>query len=94
MQHRYIILNVERRSNNLTLANDIRNFGLCSWIEELYAKSMAVYTTFQSKAQGAKIGARIIDLVPTFLRNAITHPYLIGLVIGNGLSASKFLLFF
>lgn len=55
---------------------------------------MAAYTAFQSKAQGIYLWARIVDLVLTFLRNALAYAYLIGLVIGNGLSVSEFLLFF
>ena len=85
---------LDRRSSDLTVAKDIRIFGLRPWIDELYAKSMAAYTAFQNKAQGVYIWARIVDLVLTFLRNAIAYAYLIGLVIGNGLSVSEFLLFF
>lgn len=85
---------LDRRSSDLTAAKDIRIFGLRPWIDALYAKSMAAYTAFQNKAQGVYIWARIVDLVLTFLRNAIAYAYLIGLVIGNGLSVSDFLLFF
>ncbi len=85
---------LDRRSSDLTVAKDIRIFGLRPWIDELYVKGMAAYTTFQNKAQGVYIWARIVDLVLTFLRNAIAYAYLIGLVIGNGLSVSEFLLFF
>ena len=85
---------LDRRSSDLALAKDIRIFGLRSWIDELYAKSMAAYTAFQKKAQGVYIWARIVDLVLTFLRNAIAYAYLIGLVINDGLSVSEFLLFF
>lgn len=85
---------LDRRSSDLTVAKDIRIFGLRSWLDALYAKSMAAYTAFQSKAQGVYIWASIVDLLLTFLRNAIAYAYLIGLVIGNGLSVSEFLLFF
>lgn len=85
---------LDRLSSDFTVAKDIRIFGLRPWIDELYSKSMAAYTAFQSKAQGVYLWARIVDLVLTFLRNAIAYAYLIGLVIGNGLSVSEFLLFF
>lgn len=85
---------LDRTSTNLTAAKDIRIFGLRSWIDELYKKSMAAYTAFHRKAQSVYIWAGIVDLVLTFLRNAIAYAYLIGLVIGNGLSVSEFLLFF
>lgn len=85
---------LDRQSSDLTVAKDIRIFGLRSWLDDLYAKSMAAYTAFKRKEQGVYIWASITDLVLTFLRNAIAYAYLIGLVIGNGLSVSEFLLFF
>ena len=88
------IFYLDRRSSDLTVAKDIRIFGLRPWIDELYTKGLATYTAFHSRAQGVYIWARIVDLVLTFLRNAIAYAYLIGLVIGNGLSVSEFLLFF
>ncbi len=93
-EHTKQIYYLDRRSSDLTLAKDIRIFGLRSWINELYEKSMTAYTAFQSKAQGIYIWARIVDLVLTFLRNAIVYAYLIDLIINNGLSVSEFLLFF
>lgn len=83
-----------RQSSDLTVAKDIRIFGLRSWLDDLYAKSMAAYTAFKRKEQGVYIWASVTDLVLTFLRNAIAYAYFIGLVIGNGLSVSEFLLFF
>lgn len=85
---------LDRQSSDLTVAKDIRIFGLRSWLDDLYAKSMASYTAFKRKEQGVYIWASVTDLVLTFLRNAIAYAYLIGLVIGNGLSVSEFLLFF
>ncbi len=85
---------LDRQSSDLTVAKDIRIFGLRSWLDNLYSKSMAAYTAFKRKEQGVYIWASVTDLVLTFLRNAIAYAYLIGLVIGNGLSVSEFLLFF
>ncbi|MBR2370772.1 MAG: ABC transporter ATP-binding protein [Clostridia bacterium] len=94
VEHVTHLFYLDRRSSGLDVAKDIRIFGLRSWINELYEKGMVAYTAFQSKAQGVYIWARIVDLVLTFLRNAIAYAYLIGLVIGNELSVSQFLLFF
>lgn len=85
---------LDHRSSDFSIAKDIRIFGLRSWIDELYAKSMTAYTAFQSKAQCVYLWARIVDLVLTFFRNAIAYAYLIGLVIDDGISVSEFLLFF
>ena len=85
---------LDRRVSDFSAAKDIRIFGLRPWFNEVYNKVVATYTAFHQKAQGVYIWARIVDLVLTFLRNAIAYAYLIGLVIGNGLSVSEFLLFF
>ena len=85
---------LDRRVSDFSAAKDIRIFGLRPWLNEVYNKVVATYTAFHQKAQGIYVWARIVDLVLTFLRNAIAYAYLIGLVIGNGLSVSDFLLFF
>jgi ATP-binding cassette subfamily B protein len=85
---------LDRASRELTLAKDIRIFGLRPWIDELYAKSMASLMAFHKKAQGISVWAGITDLVLTFFRNAIAYAYLISLVLKNGLSVSEFLLYF
>lgn len=93
-EHIKHVFYLDRCSRNFMLAKDIRIFGLRSWIDELYSKSMSSYTAFLSKAQGFYLWSRVVDLVLTFFRNAIAYAYLIHLVIGNGLSVSEFLLFF
>ena len=85
---------LDRRVSDFSAAKDIRIFGLRPWLNEVYNKVVATYTAFHQKAQGVYIWARIVDLVLTFLRNAIAYAYLIGLVIENGISVSDFLLFF
>ncbi len=82
------------RVEDLTVAKDIRIFGLRPWIEELYEKAMNCYTAFHKKAQGVYIWSPIADLVFTFLRNAIAYAFLILLVIRDGLGVSEFLLYF
>ncbi len=85
---------LDQCSKDLTAAKDIRIFGMRSWIEDLYAKSIAAYTAFQSRAQSVYIWGGIVDLVLTFFRNALAYAYLIGLVICGELGVSDFLLFF
>ncbi len=75
-------------------AKDIKIFGLKPWLTELYDKALSTYVAFQKKAEGVYIWAKIVDLVMTFLRNAIAYAYLINLVLNNGLSISEFLLVF
>lgn len=81
-------------SRDFETAKDIRIFGLRSWLNELYQKALDSCTAFHKKAQSVYIWAGIVDLILTFLRNAIAYAYLIGLVIGGGLGVAEFLLFF
>lgn len=85
---------ISGRANDLTAAKDIRIFGLRPWLEEVYGKAKEAYIAFQQKAQGIYTWAKIADLILTFLRNGVAYAYLIGLVIGNGLEVSEFLLYF
>lgn len=85
---------LDQCAGSLEPAKDIRIFNLRPWMNELYAKSMAAYTAFQRRAQGVYVWAKIVDLLLAFLRNALAYAYLIGLVIGKGLSVSDFLLYF
>lgn len=79
---------------DLSAAKDIRIFGLRHWLEELYGKAISGYTAFHKKAQGVYIWSPIVDLVLTFLRNAVAYAYLISLVIRGGLGVAEFLLYF
>lgn len=85
---------ISERARNFGASKDIRIFGLRPWLDDLHKKAMDAYTAFQNKAQSIYIWGKIADLVLTFLRNAIAYAYLIGLVIGNGMSVAEFLLFF
>lgn len=85
---------LDRSASDLTLAKDIRIFGLRSWIDELYGKGMAAYTAFQRKAEGIYLWAKVVDLILAFLRNGIAYVYLIGSVIRNEINVSEFLLYF
>lgn len=89
-QMNYLVMCAE----DLSAAKDIRIFGLRSWLEELYGKAMSGYTAFHKKVEGVYIWSPIIDLVLTFLRNAVAYAYLISLVIQGGLGAAEFLLYF
>ena len=86
--------NISACARDLGAAKDIRIFGLRPWLEDLYGKAMDAYTAFQSKAQSVYIMAKIVDLVLTFLRNAVAYAFLIGLVLQNGLGVAEFLLYF
>jgi len=85
---------VAQQVRDFETAKDIRIFGLRPWLSELYGKALDAYIAFQRRAEGVYIWARIVDLLLTFLRNAVAYAYLIGLVLGNGLTVADFLLYF
>jgi ATP-binding cassette subfamily B protein len=85
---------LSQKSADMTLAKDIRIFGMHTWLNDLYCKTLRLYQAFQTKAQKVYIWSNIIDIVLTLLRNGIAYAYLIHMTLQNGLSASQFLLYF
>lgn len=82
------------KSRSTAAAKDIRIFGLRSWIEELYGKTMNAYMAYQYKVQNVYFKVAVLDLLLTFLRNGIAYAYLIQQVLQSGLGVSEFLLYF
>lgn len=85
---------IRRCAKDYSAAKDIRIFGIKPWYEEIYAKTLKVYTAFFHKAQTAETWARVTDLILAVLRNGIAYVYLIALVLSGELTASEFLLYF
>lgn len=81
-------------SENIKLAKDIRIFGMKSWLEEVYQKTMRLYEAFIRRGEKVYIWTNVIDLSLTFLRNGVVYVYLIGATIRQGMPASEFLLYF
>lgn len=81
-------------SMDRVFSKDIRLFGLKVWIEDLYACSRRAHVAFLGRQEMVGFGANVVDMVMTFLRNAIAYVYLIKLTLDQGLPASQFLLYF
>ena len=81
-------------SKSIDFAKDIRIFGLRSWLTDLYDKSMDALQAYNHKVSRVYFWARVIDILLTFLKNAIAYIYLIGLVLNNEISIAEFLLYF
>lgn len=75
-------------------SKDIRLFGLKAWIEDLYACTRRSQVAFLGRQELVGFGANVIDLLMTFLRNAIAYAYLVKIALDEGLPASQFLLYF
>ena len=85
---------IQKTSSAINFSKDIRIFGLTSWLNELYDKSLKTLHAFTNKVTKAYFWARFSDLILAFLRNAIAYAYLISLVINNKISVAEFLLYF
>ncbi len=82
------------RAGDKPTAKDIRIFGLGTWLTRLYDDAFAAADAFRAKAEGVYTWGKVVNLVLTFLRNGVAYAYLIGLVLGDGLSVAEFLLYF
>lgn len=75
-------------------SKDVRIFGLKAWLDDLYGCAKRAYDAMLSKQEFVYFWANVIDMVMTFLRNAIAYYFLIKITLEQGLSASQFLLYF
>ena len=83
-----------KTEDELGAAKDIRIFGLRGWLEELYAKTMKVYVAYRSRIMNVFLGVGVLDVVLTFVRNAVAYMYLIVLVVNGKIDIATFLLLF
>ncbi len=75
-------------------SKDIRVFGLKAWLDDLYGCAKRAYDAVLCKQEFVYFWANVIDMVMTFLRNAIAYYCLIKITLEQGLPASQFLLYF
>lgn len=85
---------IMNRSSNHIDAKDIRIFNMKAWLNELHEKAFRLYRDFKYKEQRKYLGADLIDLLLSLLRNGIAYIYLINLVISQGLGPATFVLLF
>ncbi len=85
---------IQGREGDHYAAKDIRIFGLGNWLEELYTDALEAFRAFQFRAQKVYLLSNIAGLLLTFFKNGFAYAFLIMQVVGDGLSASQFLLYF
>lgn len=81
-------------SQDIRAAKDIRIFGMKPWLDDLGNAALRAYHHFIHRAQRVYLGADVIDILLTLLRNGVAYAYLISLTLRQGLSAAQFLLYF
>lgn len=90
-RHMRYSCNIEGR---IEFAKDIRLFGMQSWLDEIFEKTLRAYDAFIMRGQYRHMLGNALDAIMTLLRNGIAYAYLIAQTIEGNLSAAEFLLYF
>ncbi len=85
---------VNRTSESVTMAKDIRIFGLQGWLRDIHSRTLHLYDAFRRQEGKVQILWGIVDVLMSVARNGIAYWYLITLTLQEGMSASQFLLYF
>ena len=85
---------VRSKAEAVTLAKDIRIFGLQNWLNELHTQIHDVYKDFRIRCEKKMLLADLTEVVLSIARNGIAYVYLLRLTLKEGLSVSEFLLYF
>lgn len=83
-----------QKSEDVSLAKDIRIFGMRPWLEDVYSSTLRLFEAFIAHRERIYIWSNIVDVLLSLLRNGIAYFYLITMTINAELSASEFLLYF
>ncbi len=85
---------VRDTAESITIAKDIRIFGLQGWLNDLYTSVHDVYLAFRLRAEKIRLLAALTEAGLTMARNGIAYAYLIQMALQENLSAAQFLLYF
>lgn len=85
---------IREKTESVTLAKDIRIFGLAPWLNSVYESVLNLYEAFIRHRERIYIWSCVADVTLGLLRNGIAYGYLIRLVLNGEISASGFLLYF
>ena len=85
---------IRERAESVTLAKDIRIFGLAPWLNSIHESILNLYEAFVRRREKIHLWSCVMDVIFGLLRNGIAYGYLIRLVLNGEISASGFLLYF
>ena len=85
---------IRNKAESVTLAKDIRIFGLQPWLNELVTSIHNAYLDFRYKVERKAFLADLTEAVLTMARNGIAYVYLLHMVLREGLGVPEFLLYF
>ena len=87
-------LYIRGKAESVTLAKDIRIFGLQNWLNEVNIRIHNVYKDFLIRCEKKFLLRDAADAILTMARNGIAYVYLIRMALNEGLSVAEFLLYF
>ena len=85
---------VRTMGSELSMAKDIRLFGMVTWIKDVFDANLQLSYSFYRKAHARQFIADLVGAVASFVREGIAYAYLIWLVLGGDLSVEGFVLMF
>lgn len=85
---------IRGKAESITLAKDIRIFGLQNWLNHINADIHDIYKAFRIKVEKKMLLAELTEVVLSIARNGIAYVYLIHMTLEENLSVSEFLLYF
>ena len=87
---RYVI----DRSKDITLAKDIRIFGLAPWLKSLYGQYRAELQDYLRRLTAVALREDMLNVLLALLRNGAAYGWLVWLAVHGELSAAEFVLYF
>jgi len=92
-EHRNQLRYVLNSAESITLAKDIRIFGMDSWLKEIWKNAWKKYKYITIQKEKWFFLAYVQESFLGFVRNLAVYAYLIYLVINQGMTAAEFLLY-
>ena len=78
---------------SVSLAKDIRIFGLAAWLKDIQESALRAYDSFVNRRERNNRIASIVDVALTLARNGVAFAYLFYAAFRDDLSAAEFVLY-
>ena len=85
---------VKAQAESVSVAKDIRIFGLKPWLDSIYDSAFLLYRDYLNRREKVVLLGDFLNLAMQLLRNGIAYGYLIYVALQTGMPASEFLLYF
>ena len=85
---------IVRKSEDFSIAKDIRIFGLQNWLQDIYDDSRNLLKAFLHRKERNDIWSYVFQIACDFVRNGIAYVVLIRMCVEEGMPAADFLLYF